>query len=222
VKPPTCRSLAPSSDGHPLQVRWLEVVSGREEALALASVHCPVRASSAPVEDCAQCGQSAGFARDALSGGRHLTSRCAAPRRIRPDEGTPRVNDAMPRSAVALRASLSCADAADALRLRRVQAATVVDGRGRAVGIVGEGELLRARRAEKVGDVMGRVVLSVPESAPLARAAALMAAQRAERVAVVGADGAVVGALTALDVVAWLAAREGALAPLAGPPGQPA
>jgi CBS domain-containing protein len=58
---------------------------------------------------------------------------------------------------------------------------------------------------------MSRVVLSLPEDAPASRAAALLAEHGVERVAVVSSDGAVVGVLSALDVVAWLAAPGGPL-----------
>jgi CBS domain-containing protein len=60
---------------------------------------------------------------------------------------------------------------------------------------------------------MLRVALSVPESAPVTRAAALMTSQGAERVAVVSDDGVVVGVLSALDVVGWMAAASGVPGP---------
>jgi CBS domain-containing protein len=94
----------------------------------------------------------------------------------------------------------------------------VVDGEGRPVGIVGEAELLRARAGAKVADAMTRVALSVAETAPLARAAALMSSHAIERIAVVSADGIVVGVLSALDVIGWIASPAG---PLAGA-GEPA
>jgi CBS domain-containing protein len=79
--------------------------------------------------------------------------------------------------------------------------------------VVGEAELLRARQGAKVAEVMARGALSVQETSPLVRAAALMASHRLERIAVVSADGGVVGVLSALDVVTWAAAAGGPLAP---------
>jgi CBS domain-containing protein len=87
----------------------------------------------------------------------------------------------------------------------------VVDGEGRPVGFVGEAELLRARPGAKVADAMSRVALSLHEDAPASRAAALLAGHGAERLAVVSGDGGVVGVLTALDVLSWLAAPGGPL-----------
>jgi CBS domain-containing protein len=65
---------------------------------------------------------------------------------------------------------------------------------------------------------MRRVALAVRETASLAAAASLMAAHGAERLPVVSDDGAVVGVLTAADVVAWLAGPGGPLA-VEGAPG---
>ncbi len=59
---------------------------------------------------------------------------------------------------------------------------------------------------------MTRVALAVAETAPLSSAAGLLVAHGLERVAVVSGDGVVVGVLSALDVVAWLAAPGGPLA----------
>jgi CBS domain-containing protein len=87
----------------------------------------------------------------------------------------------------------------------------VVDGEGRPVGWVEEAELLRARPGAKVADAMGRSALAVSEGAPLSRAAAQLVAYRLERLPVVSSDGMVVGVLSALDVVGWLAAPEGTL-----------
>jgi hypothetical protein len=52
-----------------LEIRTVEVVTGRGRSIALSSVRSPVRARTAPVEECAHCGQSAGIAQDVLSRG---------------------------------------------------------------------------------------------------------------------------------------------------------
>jgi CBS domain-containing protein len=73
---------------------------------------------------------------------------------------------------------------------------------------VTEAELLRAPAGARVSDAMARSTLSVAEAAPLLRAAALLVAHGLERVPVVSGDGVVVGVLSALDVLGWLAAAE--------------
>ena len=117
----------------------------------------------------------------------------------------------MRRAALALRPGVGRGTAADALRARGQPSAPVVDGEGRPVGFVGEAELLRAGAGRKVADAMARVALSVPETAPLSRAAALLVAHGLDRIPVVSAEGVVVGVLSALDVLGWLAGGGGAL-----------
>lgn len=195
-----------------LEVRTVEVISGRGRSITLSNVRCPVRRRSAGTEECGHCARSDGLARDALARGEWLACRCGLPGAA-DETAEPRVIDAMRPAAIALRPAVSRQTAADALRAHGQSFAPVVDGEGRPVGVVGEAELLRARQGAKVSEVMARGALSVQETAPLARAAALMASHRLERIAVVSADGGVVGVLSALDVVAWAAAAGGPLAP---------
>jgi CBS domain-containing protein len=195
-----------------LEVRTVEIVSGKGRSVTLSNVRCPVRGRSAAVEECAHCARSEGLAQDALTRGEWLW--CRAPADGESAGGdVPPVRTVMRQASVALRPGVARSVAADALRARGQSSAPVVDGEGRPVGVVGEAELLRARNGTKVADAMVRVALSVPESAPVSRAAALMASQGVERVAVVSADGVVVGVLSALDVVGWVVAASGAPVP---------
>jgi CBS domain-containing protein len=196
-----------------LEVRTVDVIIGRGRSLTLSSVRCPVRAQSAAVEECAHCRESGGLAQDALARGEYLWCRVSVPA-PRPGAGPAEraiVGEVMRRTAVALRPGLARAVAADALRARGADTAPVVDGEGRPIGIVSEADLLRARPGAKVSDAMARVALAVLETAPLARAASLMAAHGADRLPVVSDDGIVVGVLTAMDVVVWLAGHGGPL-----------
>jgi CBS domain-containing protein len=207
---------SPETEGNDrlLEVRTVEIVHARGRSVTLSNVRCPVRARTTAVEECAHCGRSDGVADDALARGAWL--RCRSPHTGEEGSGErPLVREVMRPAAVALRSGVSRSVAADALRARGQPSAPVVDGEGRPVGFVGEAELLRARPGTKVADAMARVSLSVPETAPVSRAAALMAAHRADRLAVVSGDGIVVGVLSALDVIAWVAAPSGG-APDAG------
>jgi CBS domain-containing protein len=60
-----------------------------------------------------------------------------------------------------------------------------------------------------VGEVMMPIAFTVPERASLARAAGLMAFEGVHRVPVVDARGRVVGILSSLDVLRWLASEAG-------------
>jgi hypothetical protein len=193
-----------------LEIRTVEVITGRGRSITLSSVRCPVRGRSAAVEECADCTESDGVAQDVLARGEWLC--CRTEVREEPVGGVgPPVRELMRPASVALRSDLSTSAAAAALRARHQVVAPVVEGEGRPIGFVGEAELLRARSGAKVADAMTHFSLSVTEAAPASRAAALLAAHAVDRVAVVSADGVVVGVLTALDVVTWLASPGGPL-----------
>lgn len=64
-----------------------------------------------------------------------------------------------------------------------------------------------------VREVMTPLAFTLPESASIARASALMALETVHRVPVVSATGRVIGILSTLDVLRWLARREGYLVP---------
>lgn len=68
-------------------------------------------------------------------------------------------------------------------------------------------------RDATVRDVMTPLAFTLPESASIARASALMALEGVHRVPVVAPNGKVVGILSALDVLRWLALREGYAVP---------
>jgi CBS domain-containing protein len=193
-----------------LEVRTVDIISGKGRSITVSNVRCPVRGRTAAVEECAHCARSEGIARDALTRGEWL--RCRVPHGTDAAGEPPTVREVMRRAAVALRPGVGRSVAADALRARGQASAPVVDGEGRPVGVVGEAELLRARPGAKVADAMVRVALSVPEGAPLSRAAALMASHRLDRIAIVSGDGVIVGVLSTLDVIGWLTAADGPFA----------
>jgi CBS domain-containing protein len=193
-------------DARLLEVRIVEVISGRGQGVTLSSVRCPVRARSAAVEACAECSEGGRIAQDALARGEFLGCGSGS-RNAREGRAGPRrtIGEVMRRASVAIRAGVQRDAAADALRERGVPAAPVVDGDGRPIGFVAEADLLRAAPGATVADAMTSVALAVHDAAPLGRAAALMAAHGADRVAVVAGDGVIVGVLAAADLVAWLA-----------------
>jgi CBS domain-containing protein len=197
--------LQPPEARRQLEISTVEVVTGRGRSVTLSSVRCPIRARTSPVEECAHCGQSTGIAQDVLSRGEWVCCH-ARPGAEPPASAWPAVRVALRRTALAVRPGVSAATAVSALRARGEPAAPVVDGEGRPVGWVSEAELLRARPGAKVSHAMTRTALAVAEGAPLSRAAALLVAHGVERVPVVSAEGTIVGVLSALDVVGWLAA----------------
>lgn len=132
------------------------------------------------------------------------------------------VSAAMTRAVVSVAPELTVEAATRLLLDRHLGGAPVVDAAGRPVGMVSKTDLLRAYAngcagRASVGDVMMSVVFSVPEGAPLAQAAAIMAFEGIHRIAVVDARGAVVGLVSTSDVVRWLA-RQGGYAVPSHPP----
>jgi CBS domain-containing protein len=193
-----------------LEIRTVEVITGRGRSITLSSVRCPVRQKSAAVEECADCTRSEGIAQDVLARGEWLC--CRTRSTAEPVRGVgPPARALISRTSIAVRSGVGASSAASALRAHRQPAAPVVDGEGHPVGFVEETDLLRARPGARVAEAMSRFALSLPEDAPASRAAALMAQHAVDRIAVVSGDGAVVGVLSALDVVAWLAAPGGPL-----------
>ena len=100
-----------------------------------------------------------------------------------------------------------------------LRAVPVVDAEGRPIGVVSRSDLLRRSRdgadrpPEKVVDVMMSLAFSLPKTASLSRAAAVMAYECVHRIPVVALDGTVVGIISSLDIVRWLARHDGYLVP---------
>jgi CBS domain-containing protein len=113
-----------------------------------------------------------------------------------------------------------------------IGALPVVDARGRAVGIVSKGDVLRAyyehdeepaaesasreragtiepARVPGVREVMSHVVFALHPDADVRRAAAIMAHESVHHIVVASSDGTAVGIVSALDVMAWLARASG-------------
>lgn len=148
--------------------------------------------------------------------------------------------DVMSTQVATIEAAASVREAAQRMLERRVSALPVVDGAGRAIGIVSEGDLVR--RAElgtdaarswwlrffaedgareylrthgnTVGDVMTRPVIGVRRSTPLREVARLMEKHRVKRLPVLEA-GKPVGIVSRADLVRRIAAAPARAAPRA-------
>jgi CBS domain-containing protein len=66
---------------------------------------------------------------------------------------------------------------------------------------------------DRVGDVMTRSVHTLPEDARLSHAMSLMAAEDVHQVPVLTSEGAVVGVITSLDCLRWVARQMGYVVP---------
>jgi CBS-domain-containing membrane protein len=96
----------------------------------------------------------------------------------------------------------------------RISAMPIVDERNRPVGMVTRSDLLRIRMQGEIelitaAEVMTPYVVWLPPSAPIASAAAAMFAERMHHALVLAEDRRVVGILSSLDLLRWLAQQAG-------------
>ncbi len=144
----------------------------------------------------------------------------------------------MSRTTYCLRPDVGVRTAIGMLLEERMSGAPVVDDNGRAIGIVSKTDLLRHlhERGESgesspttaadqarlgagfhsteidetmVKEVMMPVVFAIAEDARIPAAAALMAGEGVHRLPVLDQGGAVVGILSTLDIVRWVAEQAG-------------
>lgn len=132
---------------------------------------------------------------------------------------------------VCVREHLTLCELARLFRDRSVNGVPVVDPSGRALGVVTKTDLIAAcatrldpgtvpaspapgaaptpvpsaASALRVRDIMSPALFTLPESASIAEAAALMAKRCVHGVPITSPSGQVVGVLTALDLVRWVA-----------------
>jgi len=96
--------------------------------------------------------------------------------------------------------------------------APVVDDRGVPIGIISKSDLVRDQFLlgggnKRVSEVMMPAAFTLPETASIYEAAALMAERHVHRVPVVAEDGRVVGIVSSLDVLRFVAGENGYLIP---------
>ena len=90
---------------------------------------------------------------------------------------------------------------------------TTAGNEGRPLGVASKTDVLRGLGSDdadaRAADIMTPVTLAMPEHASIARAAALMAYEKVHRVVVIGPRGNVVGLVSTIDVLRWLAREDG-------------
>ncbi len=83
-------------------------------------------------------------------------------------------------------------------------------GMGLEIGYGNDSDPIAAR---PVSDVMTRLVFALGSEASLSRAAALMAYEGVHRIVVCGPDGSALGIVSSLDILRWVARRDGYIVP---------
>ena len=124
------------------------------------------------------------------------------------------VSEIMSREVACVKADLSVDELEEILIDKGISGTPVVDQLGKPIGIVSKTDLLHRKGTSsldglKVKDVMMRTAYCIAENEPIARAAGLMAYEGVHRLPVVGTDGTVIGVVSPLDIMRWLARQYG-------------
>ena len=121
------------------------------------------------------------------------------------------VTQIMSREVVTVLPQLDLDSLATLLIERGLSRIPVADGRGQLVGIVSKTDLVadhqREIRSGTVADIMVESVLSLCASTTSLEAARLLSANNVHGAPVVAPTGALVGYLSAMDVLAWLSGQ---------------
>lgn len=126
------------------------------------------------------------------------------------------ISTVMTTDVTCVRADLPVEALAALLLERGISGTPVVDADGFPIGVISKTDIVRARLADHddgatVGEIMMPLAFTLRPRESIARACALMAFEGIHRVAVVSETGHVVGVVTPLDVVRWLARPGGSL-----------
>lgn len=212
----------PPHDGQTaeLKVRTRSTVRPGLQVSRHETVHCPRRDASMSLRDCLLCVDCEGLRsnQDGIllrcrRSGDLLDRDDRPPVRGKPSAASRlRLSSVMTGDLVCVRPDVRLDALATLLDDRGFGGVPVVDDRGRPIGVVSKTDLVRATPeagADTVADIMTPLTFSLPENATLSRAAAIMAYEGIHRVPVVAIDGTVVGIVTAMDVVRWLARHDG-------------
>jgi CBS domain-containing protein len=217
-----------------LEIRFRQILSGDGEASSRPTVYCPQRCRSLDLPNCLNCyefvemrldpGEQTGVlkchpdkaptskssAQDAFKGG----SASSAGERLATLADNTSIAALMSGNVQCVREDVGIQALATLLIEGGFTGVPVVDEDGEPIGVVTEADLVRHhyiretasdRPPSTVGDIMTGVSFTLNEGASIAQAAAVMSLGRVHRIPVVDSMGQVVGILSSLDVLYWLA-----------------
>jgi CBS domain-containing protein len=193
-------------------------------------VFCTAREQTMRVGECGTCPHFVKVTAGSVAGGEevHCAARSAPPP-VAPEPRTSlvlpvlAVSALMTRAFVCVRPEVSLDEVTRLFVESGLEALPVVESDGCLLGFISQTEVMMAihvggssappRAPSTVADITLPLVLSLPESASVAEAAAVMAFEGQHRLAVVSPSGVLVGVLSALEVMQWLARADGYLLP---------
>lgn len=215
-----------------LEIHVRRVATGDGRLESECEIYCPPRDRTMRVSDCEGCDDYAGSGVDLEAKRnfvlcRRLTS--ASARSLRAahhayvgrrtisqaasvGERTP-VKTIMIHDVFCVREQLSLAAVRQLFLQRGMSGAPVVNEAGEPTGVISKTDLLRFDEDATVAQAMTRLTFVLPENASVSQAAALMSLEGIHRLPIVSDDGKVVGIVTSLDILKWLAKVDGYLMP---------
>lgn len=125
----------------------------------------------------------------------------------------------MSREVICAREDLDVATLLDLMVRRHIGCIPVVDDRGRPVGMVTKFDVVEQQLAARgshaapaattAGELMMPLAITLDEHATVAHAAAMMSVEDVHHVAIVTEGGALIGVISSMDIVRWLASNDG-------------
>ena len=191
------------------------------EPRASLEVFCPSQEATVPAERCAECGFMTTFPRHPATPGATLECTPPGTQARLAARSSPRIDMAESAARTPLgelvRREIACVTADTSIEKlvslmneQLLDGVPVVDHAWRPVGVVTKTDLLLNGGSDGVvSDIMTPSVHTLPENARLSHAVSLMAAEGVHHVPIVTSEGAVVGVITSLDCVRWMAKEMG-------------
>lgn len=229
---------SPSQQPKSLEVRVRQTLSGDGATTSRATIFCPGQGRSLDLTDCLSCkefvemsldlgGQSGvlkchpsegRIPRSLPQGALERGSASSAGGKLATLADSTPISALMSSNVCCVRQDVRVQALASLLIEGGLSGVPVVDERGAPIGIVSQADLVRHhyesgtashRPPWTVGDIMADVSFILDEGASVSQAAALMALESIDRIPVVDAVGQLVGTLSSLDVLYWLACETG-------------
>jgi CBS domain-containing protein len=205
-----------ANGGHP--IAYVRVTHSDGTVRTRAEVICPFRDESVTVDVCARCPRFNHV--DVGAANERNTVHCATVTPRPRDRGVvplvrASVAEIMTRDVVCAHGALSLDAAMRIFAETGLRALPVIEADRVLLGFVTEVDVTlavqsgRAPRTCTVSDVMSGFPLTLCESASIPSAAALLATEGQDRLAVLGHGGRLVGVVAASDVLRWLAHIDG-------------
>jgi CBS domain-containing protein len=199
---------------HPYPIRTRRILAGNGEATATRTVLCPQHGEAVSLALCGECPRCQEISERGVTctpDTPHPTMRWASRlHRILPSAADRvAIADVMSRDVACVRSDVGVESLLALFRDRAIGAVPVVDAEGFPIGVVSKSDLVRERDelGFTVADLMTPMAYTLREDDPLSRAAGVMAVESVHHLPIVAADGRVVGMLSSLDFVRWVAAQ---------------